>query len=509
MAKLVMFFPKLSSEVTYTGVPLGLLMASMLVDQAGHEIKIIGEQYYADPLDQLKKQIGDASLVGISAMTGYQLKEAIEASRIVKNLRPGLPVVWGGWHPTVCPEEVLVQEYVDFVVRGQGEETLLELTNAILLGKDQYDTIPGLCFKRHGQMFISPSRPLKWLDNWPRIPYHLVDVSRNLEVTEFGNRVVDFFSSYGCPYRCAFCAENIFSNQRWCGMSAETTVAQIRRLQELYQIDGVRFRDNNFFVSKRRALAIARGLLTLQQKIHWGQANGRTNTLLRYTDEEWGLLVESGLTSILIGAESGSPEALELIKKKASVEQTIQLAEVAARHKVAIWFSMFTGYPWIQHPERDLDWVRRKNAEDFWRTVSLLKTLIKRHSSNRYLLFNFAPYPGTPFFEYSQKLGFKGPESLEQWAQYDLDTDHTGFSPLSIIEKVDLLQNYMLPIMSGTKKTIAGGVQNRVTRSLALWAIRFFENLAWLRWRYGWLNKSFDYDIYRKLRRFYDKVSPK
>ena len=502
-----LFFPPVSElgGRGEEGTPLGLLAAASFLDRAGYPVRIISRTYHGDPLAELTKALDRSFLVGISTMTGYQLKGAIAASKLVKALRPEIPVVWGGWHPSLCPDQVITQPFVDFVIRGQGEEALFELVREIRSGNPQFERIPGLHWKRDdGEAQANSSRRLTCEESWPDLPYHLVDLEKSLRKTEFGDRVLDVISSYGCPYECGFCAERAFSARRWKAMSAEKVFRQIKALKERYELDGVVFRDNNFFVDKNRSLRIAELLGSLPKPFAWGQVNGRTNILVKWSAAEWELLRSSGLKSILIGAESGYPESLDLIRKGATVAQTIELADMAEKHGISLWFSLFAGLPWLPDTgPPSIAYARAKNREDFQATIALLRKIVKRRAEHRYLYFRFSPYPGTDLLERAVKLGFRFPENLDAWAAYSLDNRNTEFLDRDIEEKIEVLQSYILPLLSGTKLTIAGRQGNLLYRSLARGVVSFFMSLAWLRWRQGWFGKSWDMAGYRLLRRLW------
>ena len=501
---IALYFPKVIPQ-PFNGAPLGLLAAATLVDRAGFPVRIISDRGYGDSLGELRSVLSRALFVGISTMTGYQLKGAVNASKLVKSIVPEVPVVWGGWHPTVCPEQTIEQPYVDFIVRGQGELTLLELTTALKTSSNNFGEIPGLGWKTSSMHTLNAPRGLVYDESWPDIPFHLIDVEKHVRVTEVGDRVIDLFTSYGCPYDCTFCAENLFSRRRWVGMSSEKVFHQIRRLIDRHRIDGVVFRDNNFFVNKARALEIAAMIKSLPKPFAWGQCMGRTDTLLGYDDAEWDLLSKSRLKSIFIGAESGLSESLTLINKKATVEQTLRLAEIADKKGIAIWYSFLTGYPWLSAGKpKGLKQVRKKNREDFTASIDLLDKIARKGSNNRYLYFRYTPYPATKMAEYTEKLDVHVPDSLEGWSDYYLDSDNTPFLDRDLSRKLDVLQGFILPCLSNVSNDIATRTKGKFVRLMTGSLVKLFESLAWVRWRRKWFFRGPDSFLYRKLKHLYE-----
>ena len=390
MKTIVLFSPSPQLENIYRGAPLSLLQASILSASANFPILIITSNLYSNPLQVLRDALDSALLVGISSMTGFQIKGAIEASKMVKANSKNMPVVWGGWHPTLCPDNVLTKKYVDFVVRGPGEESLMQLAIALHANSGQYEAVPGLCWKQAGNIKKNPRKPVTYDDSWPLLPYHLIDAEKCLTITGFGDRVMDYISSFGCPYHCSFCAEEKFSQHRWVSKSANRTLDEILYLKKKHNIDGISMKDSNFFVNKKRALQIAQMFTTLPKPFSWGLANTRTDIMLGYSDEEWRLLKNSGLKSMLIGAESGSDESLKFIRKEATVEQTRRFCEVSKKHGISACYSFFTGYPWISGDRAiDINYVQAKNREHFEKTINLMAKIVNRGSSNNYLFFKY------------------------------------------------------------------------------------------------------------------------
>ena len=122
--KVVLFYPP------YEGPPLGpplslLSLASPLVG-AGFRVSVVDGSIEADFKNALAREIPDSLCLGISLLTGHMIRSAIDTSRFVRQLRPELPIIFGGWHPSLLPEQTLEEDFVDILVRGQGEKTLLE-----------------------------------------------------------------------------------------------------------------------------------------------------------------------------------------------------------------------------------------------------------------------------------------------------------------------------------------------------------------------------------------------
>src|SRR5579863_3273148 len=143
--KIVFFIPSFSSiEAT---APLGLLAISTPLLNAGYEIKIIDSTIVPNYKKRILDEVKDALCLGISVVTGPMIRETVEAARAVKEWNPDFPVILGGWHPSLLPSQTLAAPYVDIIVRGQGEDSTLEVMERLRDGS-ALDDVRGIGFKR-------------------------------------------------------------------------------------------------------------------------------------------------------------------------------------------------------------------------------------------------------------------------------------------------------------------------------------------------------------------------
>ena len=165
MAKVVLFFPNpFSATRIYPGVPLSILGVSRMIHVEGCDVKLVAPNLFENYMDEILKQCEGATCLGISAMAGYQIRDGIDAAEVVKKKHPHLPIVWGGWHPSILPEETARDPRVDIVVRGQGERTFRDVVAALDAGR-KLDDIPNLTMERDGKVISTQERPPESLDN--------------------------------------------------------------------------------------------------------------------------------------------------------------------------------------------------------------------------------------------------------------------------------------------------------------------------------------------------------
>ena len=219
MKKIVLFLPPYSGPAL--GPPAGLLCLASPLRQSGYEVKIIDAAVVPDYVDAMQREIPDALCFGISLLTGPMIRGAIAAGRRVKERRPDLPVVLGGWHPSLLPEQTLQEPFVDVVVRYQGEITFLEVVRRLERG-GSLDGVAGCSFKQDGQIRNNPDRPVARIGDLPPAAYDLADF--DLYEKAGGERKLPYASSVGCPYACNYCTDTVFYNRRFNAYDAQRVV---------------------------------------------------------------------------------------------------------------------------------------------------------------------------------------------------------------------------------------------------------------------------------------------
>ncbi|MBU1849749.1 MAG: cobalamin-dependent protein, partial [Nanoarchaeota archaeon] len=132
MKKIILIFPKTGYDfATIQAPPHGLLTMAAHLLKAGFDVKILDQRVNKNFKKNLKKALNESLFVGISSMTGLQLKFAINISKYIKKSYPKTSIVWGGIHATILPDVTIKEKFVDFIIKGEGEETILELAKAI------------------------------------------------------------------------------------------------------------------------------------------------------------------------------------------------------------------------------------------------------------------------------------------------------------------------------------------------------------------------------------------
>ena len=362
----------------------------------------------ADPLAELIERIEDArgtsdpvDVVAFTVMPGPQLVSAVPLARALKARCPEVQIVWGGNFASLYPAPVLAAPYVDWVVRGQGEHTFVELLDVLRGARDPHD-VAGLAFRdRDGSHHVGAERRWVGPDELPAPPYHVIDVAEYLHPTVLGTRSGVYQASIGCPHGCKFCGViSVFGRKERIG-SAARTVEHLAYLVREHGMDSVHFYDNKFFVSEPQARDFAERIATLG--IRWW-CEARVDTLTRFSDETWRLLARAGLAMVFCGAESGSDDVLRKMDKGTTTTQILEVAARTREHGIIPEFSFVFGDP--HDPEGEID-----------NTLSFVRRLKGVNPRLELITYFYTPTPqrrGT----YGDVDALQGtPTTLEEWTQ--------------------------------------------------------------------------------------------
>jgi radical SAM superfamily enzyme YgiQ (UPF0313 family) len=357
-----------------------------------------------DYLERIKREIGDCVCFGVSLLTGPMIREAITASRIVRSLRPGLPIIFGGWHPSLQSAETLREDFVDIVVRHQGDQTLVEVLDRLVAGKP-LDRVAGCWFKRDGRIIENPDRPAAPLETLPAPAYDLIEFD-DYERT-CGQRALPYASSTGCPYACNYCTDMVFYNRRFNRYEVDRVVDEVTGLVQRYQLAEIALVDSNFLVDVHRSVAIARGFIESGVKVQW-TFQASTDLLCRMTDEEVMILGKSGVTHIGFGTESASPEILRAMNKQHQhVPDIYEAARKCSLAGIRVTLNLILGYP-------------GEEEKHLRETLRVMADIAAMYDNVSFSPNVFTPYPGIPIWPELRELGLEEPQSLLGWADCDL-----------------------------------------------------------------------------------------
>lgn len=398
--KVVFFFPAFSSQEATA--PLGILAVSTPLLRSGYEVKIVDSTITPHFQKRVLQEMEDALCLAISLVTGPMIRETAQIARAVKELYPSKPVILGGWHPSLLPDQTLACPHVDIVIKGQGEEALLEVVQHIEAG-ESLKGIPGVGYKEDGKLVFNAPRPLKPIRELPPKAYHLADFDAYQRVS--GRRWAMYTSSLACPFNCAYCTNDGLYGRKWNALDAEQVVEEVTDLVSRYGLTLLWVVDDNFLVDRDRAVKIAEGLVRSGVQFDWS-IQASTNLVTRLTVEELKLLRRAGLSQVAHGAESGSTKVLHLMNKDFQKLETIyQAADLLSRAGIRPSFNMIFGFPGESEIERR-------------ESIQLVMNVCRRYPMAEFWTNIFTPYPGSPIMQRAFELGIDVPKTFEGWADY-------------------------------------------------------------------------------------------
>jgi len=378
--------------------PMGLLYVGGALKKQGFEVKIIhrDQNNVQDLADYIVNS--DPLFVGFSVCTADPMRAIAGICRKVKTLNKGIPLIFGGIHPTLLPEQCLNEDYIDFVVLGEGESAVVELSKKLSRKKD-FENVLSIGFKSKGKKpVINPRMPLLAnLDDYS-MDWSLVRIEDYIYHYENIGNTINYVSSRGCPHNCGFCYNSAFNKCKWRAHSADKIIEEINDLKRKYNLDGIMFDDDNFFVDKERAFNIMENIGL------YYHVEARVDSI---TDEFVQRLDNAGCRILLLGTESGSNRILKLVRKGFDRARIDEAINILARHPtMRVACSAIFGYP-------------TETMAEYRKTLLMLLKHMKKHSFVTYTTGFYLPYPGTELYDMVKASGFNPPVKTEDWEDLD------------------------------------------------------------------------------------------
>jgi anaerobic magnesium-protoporphyrin IX monomethyl ester cyclase len=470
--------PKLGQPYSADLMPLEFLHICAPAMEEGFTFDIIDSMVEADPMGKLWDKLEGAFAFGSTCIVGYQVADGADVARQVRERHPGLPIIWGGWFPSVAPELYLRNNLADAVCLGQGELTFRDWLVALRDGRP-VDDIPGLALWRHGTLFKTPWREVAALDDLPPPRFDLIDVDKYLDIQErqastakvryrFPDppgysmtkpyRAVSYFSSYGCPEPCSFCCSPMVTQRRWKALSAETLVDRIVEMKKHHDFDVVRFQDANFGVHEKRVREFCRLLIERKVNIHWN-ATIEVETIVKTSDETLDLMRDSGCHMMWVGAETASAEMQAYIRKGIAQGNVDAAMKRMWQRNIKIGLFWILGYP-------------DETEESMRATMTLAAEMKTRYPNCTSEVLLYRPLPGTESGEHAARNGYEMPLEFETWGsmvEYKFGNKTYELLPPAI-QRDYHRYTYLVPWFDGLVR--GKSPYNRFLRLMAGWRLR-------------------------------------
>ena len=449
-----------------------------------YQYVIVDGNLETDPWEKINAYLatGTFAYVGVTTMPGPQLKQAIPFSKKIRALYPSITIIWGGYFASNQYKTVLKSGYVDFVVNGPGEKTFPALLQALDNGQP-YELLHNLIFRSGDKPVKTPKDELYDPDELPALPYEQLNrfypLTRYLGKSYLGSRTIAYHSSYGCPFKCSFCAVVPIYNARWKGKSAPLIYKDIKYLKENYGGNAIEFHDNNFFVSEKRTLEFSQ-LIAPEKMIWWGE--GRIDTIDKYADSTLAAMRDSGCRMIFFGAETGNDEILQRMDKGGTqtAEGIRRFAARMARFDIIPEYSFVLGTP-AATPEL----VMKQIDQD----IAFIKEIKQINPKTEIIIYVYSPVPteGSAMYEQVLASGFQFPETLEDWISphwENFDLRKNPLTPWLTPEMVNKIKDFET-VLNGYYPTVSDIRLSTLKR-------RIFRTLSYVRYKSGVYKKPYE-----------------
>lgn len=411
---IVLIYPKTGMDFGSTvAPPHSLLSIAAPLHKEGYRIDIIDQRVDKDWQDRVREALGPETIcAGISCMTGTQIYFALEVAKAIRKHTNGkVPIVWGGPHPSILPEQTLESRYVDMVCVGEGDRAFYDLVKAVQEGKS-LTGIKGIAFKDAGKAVVNPPAPLIEMEDLLPVPWELIDVESYIHPDMYlkSSRILDIGqTSRGCPFNCGFCCSASLRMRRWRAMSVKKSLQAIIDPVRRFDLDGVWIRDDEFYIDRERANSICEELINEKLDIRWYTSGTRVDVFNKASDEQTAVLKKSGAHVLKFGAESGNNRILKLINKGITVEETVRTNLKARKHDIMPAFALMIGFP-------------TETFEEIDNTIDLIFRLKGDNPKAQFeTLAIYTALPGTPMYDLALKHGLKPPQDLEGWIDWNFD----------------------------------------------------------------------------------------
>lgn len=398
--------------------PLGLMYIGAFLEKNGIEVEIfdalaLGFENWV-VIDAERARIGlsyeairdylaksNADFFGISCQFTTQSENMHWMAALIKELK-GKPVFVGGAHPSLLPVETIEDKNIDFVIKGEGEFTALELINK-LSRSEPIENVKGVYFKNRetGKInFTGEREPITDLNILPFPAYHLINLDIYINAikqgvcgrdsTSSGSRWAEIVTSRGCPYRCIFCSSCAVWGHKWRYRSPENILAEIKSLYTEHNIDCISFEDDNLTLLPERVERLLELIIHEQLKISWDVPNGIRADQLTLSLIK--MMKKSGCAGLTIGIESGDEYFVnKVIKKSLSLEKVMKNARLIVKENIPLNCFFVIGIP--GETKKIFE-----NSLQFARRLARLGAFC--------IFFIAVPLPGTELYEKAKEQNF-------------------------------------------------------------------------------------------------------
>ena len=336
---ILLIFPNPSPVPYHSMTPLAIFSVGTYLENRGIEVEYFDERIQdRKELDRLLDR--EPELVGFSVLTSFQIYRGLFLSRYVRVKLPEVPIVWGGNHPSMCPEQTLAEDPIDYIVIREGEETTRQLIETLRKKEPDPAGIKGLGWKdRDGNIRINPERDFLPIEEIP-FPFRgkAAELLPRYLRPGSGFPTVGYQMSRGCPYNCRFCYNDFYHHRRCRRKSPATIRKELKELRAL-GVDNIFFCDDSMGGRK----SFLKELVPILEKvpIKWS-ASPRINAIDKQLIADFERV---GCQWLFFGIESPLDHILRYIGKGINREDIDRGVEIMRRSAIITTYSLMVGFP--------------------------------------------------------------------------------------------------------------------------------------------------------------------
>ena len=428
-----------------TNHPLALLFLVNSLRKAHFHVKILMERSQNFNIEDFVQKILDQDplFVGFSSITGRQTYDSALVCRALKKKCPELIIVWGGIHTSLVPEQTLKQDYIDFIIKHEGEETIVEFTETFLNVRKDFNKVLGLGYKENGKATINKDRPFINLPDYEleEEDWEYIDVEKAIYTDPTsGDRIISLQTSRGCPFNCGFCYNKRFTKQKRRYFAPDQVERMGKLLHDKYGVNAVQYTDDNIYFKYDRLCDIVLRLRSVGIRSRYLQTR-----IEDISEDSLKKLSSYGVTRLFFGIETGSLSTKILINKRIPndlIKEKIRL--ISKYSDMGITCAMIIGFP--TETEKSID-----------ETVQLGVELTRIHSNTLVTFQTYVPFPGTDLYQLAVGGGYTIPKSPLEYR--DLDTmdgnidikwaSYKGLQGTALALKLNLMNKYACLLTHG------------------------------------------------------------
>lgn len=329
--------------------PLGLALIAAMLEKHDYSVRIV-DMEVADHGIEYWLERYQPRFVGISGTTHTRF-ESFEIAKNVKAMSKDIITIYGGVHATFTARDTLAHVgAVDYVVRGEGENTMVKLVNVLTAGLD-ISLVPGVTYRKDGEIVENNSAErIHDLDNLPMPAYHLLDMERYALKMDFTNaRGISMITARGCSAKCTFCSASRMFDHRVTCHSGKRVVDEIEQLFNTYHFNGVKIFDSTFTIGQKHVSDICNEIHRRGLSFPW-ECEIRVGTVDSQALQN---LKDAGCYYVSFGIESASQRVLDRMRKGFTVNQAEDLLRMCS--DVGLKTKVFFSFGHIDESVSDIE----------------------------------------------------------------------------------------------------------------------------------------------------------